>query len=93
MPIAAHATAASKDEARQFMAIFPDLVRDLTDAGRHLDIPEATKWFAKVLLIKSLFRIFFYIFGFRFYSTMYLVVRKTGAWPWSRRIRCWLIKI
>ncbi|XP_063241129.1 farnesyl pyrophosphate synthase-like [Bacillus rossius redtenbacheri] len=38
-----------KDESREFMAVFPDVVRDLTDAGRHTDIPEANKWFAKVL--------------------------------------------
>ncbi|CAB3360434.1 Hypothetical predicted protein [Cloeon dipterum] len=31
------------------MAVFPDLVRDLTEAGRHQDVPDATKWFAKVL--------------------------------------------
>ncbi|RZF44795.1 hypothetical protein LSTR_LSTR000747 [Laodelphax striatellus] len=46
---AAAGTAVSKDEKREFMAVFPDIVRDLTDAGRHLDIPEATKWYAKVL--------------------------------------------
>nr|QYV43139.1 farnesyl diphosphate synthase [Colaphellus bowringi] len=39
----------SKEESREFMAIFPDIVRDLTDAGRHTDIPEVTKRFAKVL--------------------------------------------
>ncbi|KAJ8925720.1 hypothetical protein NQ315_009567 [Exocentrus adspersus] len=39
----------SKEESRQFMAIFPDIVRDLTDAGRHTDIPEVTKRLAKVL--------------------------------------------
>ncbi|XP_057657389.1 farnesyl pyrophosphate synthase [Diorhabda carinulata] len=39
----------SKDESREFMAIFPDIVRDLTDAGRHTDIPEVTKRFAHVL--------------------------------------------
>ncbi|KAF2896874.1 hypothetical protein ILUMI_09302 [Ignelater luminosus] len=39
----------SKDESREFMSIFPDIVRDLTDAGRHTDIPEVTKRFAKVL--------------------------------------------
>ncbi|XP_049818692.1 farnesyl pyrophosphate synthase isoform X2 [Aethina tumida] len=39
----------SKEEARDFMAMFPDIVRDLTDAGRHTDIPEVTKRFAKVL--------------------------------------------
>lgn len=31
------------------MAVFPDIVRDLTDAGRHTDIPTVTKHFAKVL--------------------------------------------
>ncbi|CAG9812989.1 unnamed protein product [Phaedon cochleariae] len=39
----------SKEESREFMAIFPDIVRDLTDAGRHTDIPEVTKRFAKML--------------------------------------------
>lgn len=39
----------SKEESREFMAVFPDIVRDLTDAGRHTDIPEITKWYAKVL--------------------------------------------
>lgn len=49
VPKAAVKTAVSKDLSREFMARFPDLVRDLTEAGRHLDIPEVTKWFAKVL--------------------------------------------
>lgn len=31
------------------MAIFPDIVRDLTEAGKHTDIPEVTKWYTKVL--------------------------------------------
>lgn len=31
------------------MAVFPDIVRDLTDAGRHADIPEVTKRFVKIL--------------------------------------------
>lgn len=39
----------SKDDKRDFMALFPDIVRDLTDAGRHLDIPDVTKRHAKVL--------------------------------------------
>ncbi|XP_027837608.2 farnesyl pyrophosphate synthase [Aphis gossypii] len=42
-------TAVSKDETRDFMAVFPDVVRDLTDTGRNLDIPDVTKWLAKVL--------------------------------------------
>lgn len=39
----------SKEESREFMAVFPDIVRDLTDAGRHTDIPSVTKRYAKVL--------------------------------------------
>ncbi|XP_012168914.1 farnesyl pyrophosphate synthase-like isoform X1 [Bombus terrestris] len=38
-----------KDESRELMAVWPDIVRDLTDAGRHLDIPDVTKWLVKVL--------------------------------------------
>jgi hypothetical protein len=38
----------TRDESREMMALWPDVVRDLTDAGRHLDVPEATKWLAKV---------------------------------------------
>jgi len=33
------------------MSVFPDIVRDLTETGRHLDIPDATKWFAKVSIV------------------------------------------
>ncbi|KAG7209639.1 hypothetical protein KM043_011286 [Ampulex compressa] len=39
----------SKDESRELMAVWPDIVRDLTDAGRHLDIPDVNKWLVKVL--------------------------------------------
>ncbi|XP_011312481.1 farnesyl pyrophosphate synthase [Fopius arisanus] len=39
----------SRDESREMMGLWPDIVRDLTEAGRHLDIPDATKWMAKVL--------------------------------------------
>ena len=48
VPVALTGTAVAKDESREFMAVFPDIVRDLTDAGRHLDIPDVTKWYAKV---------------------------------------------
>lgn len=41
-------TAVSKDDARDFMAVFPDIVRDLTDTGRNLDVPDVSKWLAKV---------------------------------------------
>nr|AHH34857.1 farnesyl diphosphate synthase [Epicauta gorhami] len=40
---------ASKDDVREFMAVFPDLVRDLTDAGRQTDLPEVNKRFSKLL--------------------------------------------
>ncbi|XP_050425247.1 farnesyl pyrophosphate synthase isoform X2 [Adelges cooleyi] len=49
VPPAIVGTAVSKDDSREFMAVFPDVVRDLTDTGRHLDIPDVTKWLAKVL--------------------------------------------
>jgi len=38
----------NKAELMQFNAVFPDIVRDLTETGRHLEVPAATKWFAKV---------------------------------------------
>ncbi|XP_054002127.1 farnesyl pyrophosphate synthase [Hylaeus anthracinus] len=31
------------------MGVWPDVVRDLTETGRNLDIPDVTKWTAKVL--------------------------------------------
>lgn len=46
-------TAVSKDETRDFMAVFPDVVRDLTDTGRNLDIPDVTKWLSKVFSLLS----------------------------------------
>lgn len=49
MPLAARGLAVSKDQSREFMAVFPDIVRDLTETGKHLDAPEASKWLAKVL--------------------------------------------
>lgn len=39
----------ARDESREMMAVWPDVVRDLTDAGCHLDIPDVTKWIAKVI--------------------------------------------
>ncbi|GJQ66635.1 Fpps [Trypoxylus dichotomus] len=48
-PQAAAVALASKEESREFMAVFPDIVRDLTEAGKHTDIPEVTKWYTKVL--------------------------------------------
>lgn len=51
IPLAISGTVATKDESRDFMAVFPDIVRDLTETGRHLDIPDATKWFAKVSML------------------------------------------
>jgi hypothetical protein len=51
VPSAVSGTLATKDESRDFMGVFPDIVRDLTETGRHLDIPDATKWFAKVSIV------------------------------------------
>lgn len=38
----------SKDESRELMAIWPDIVRDLTEVSEHLDIPNISKWISKV---------------------------------------------
>lgn len=58
MPLAARGLAVSKDQSREFMACFPDIVRDLTETGKHIDVPEASKWLAKVrsMLFLSVFR-------------------------------------
>ncbi|CAG9564055.1 unnamed protein product [Danaus chrysippus] len=49
MPLAARGLAVSKDQSREFMACFPDIVRELTETGKHIDVPEASKWLAKLL--------------------------------------------
>ncbi|XP_030388605.1 farnesyl pyrophosphate synthase [Scaptodrosophila lebanonensis] len=48
VPIAARVTV-SKDESRDFMAVFPDLVRDLTTVTKSYNCNDAAKWLAKVL--------------------------------------------
>lgn len=39
----------SKEENREFMAFFPDIVKDLTEATHCTDFPEVSKRFAKVI--------------------------------------------
>jgi hypothetical protein len=41
-------TSISKDELGDFMAVFPDIVKDLTDNGLNLDVPDVNKWLEKV---------------------------------------------
>lgn len=41
----------SKEESREMMAVWPDVVRDLTDASKYYDIPDVSKWMAKVSVI------------------------------------------
>nr|XP_016930429.1 farnesyl pyrophosphate synthase [Drosophila suzukii] len=48
VPIAARVTV-SKDESRDFMAVFPDLVRDITTVTKNYNCNDAAKWFAQVL--------------------------------------------
>ncbi|KAH8253247.1 hypothetical protein KR032_004457 [Drosophila birchii] len=48
VPIAARVTV-SKDESRDFMAVFPDLVRDITTVTKAYNCNDAAKWFAQVL--------------------------------------------
>ncbi|XP_068220264.1 farnesyl pyrophosphate synthase isoform X2 [Palaemon carinicauda] len=49
LPPAKVGKAASEDEKRDFMTLLPDIVRDLADIDSNSDIPEAQKWYAKVL--------------------------------------------
>ncbi|XP_047486639.1 farnesyl pyrophosphate synthase-like [Penaeus chinensis] len=49
LPPAKTGRAASQDERREFISVFPDMVRDLSEIGTHSDIPEAQKWYAKIL--------------------------------------------
>ncbi|XP_037827515.1 farnesyl pyrophosphate synthase [Lucilia sericata] len=48
VPIAARVTV-SKDESRNFMAVFPDIVRDLTEAANSYNSSDASNWFARAL--------------------------------------------
>ncbi|EDV56491.1 farnesyl pyrophosphate synthase [Drosophila erecta] len=48
VPIAARVTV-SKDESRDFMAVFPDLVRDVTTVAKAYNCSDAAKWFAQAL--------------------------------------------
>lgn len=50
IPEAISATAASKDELIQFMSVWPDIMRDLTEFAKKRDIGDtAMKWFSKAL--------------------------------------------
>ncbi|KAF2361153.1 Polyprenyl synthetase [Trinorchestia longiramus] len=49
IPPAKIGKAASSDEQIEFLSLFPDVVRDLSMDSEHDDIPEAQKWFSKVL--------------------------------------------
>uniref|UniRef100_A0A182IT14 Farnesyl pyrophosphate synthase n=1 Tax=Anopheles atroparvus TaxID=41427 RepID=A0A182IT14_ANOAO len=49
VPEAAAHTAVPKSESREFMAVFPDVVRDLTAYASKYDKSLATKWFVRAL--------------------------------------------
>ncbi|XP_058826673.1 farnesyl pyrophosphate synthase [Topomyia yanbarensis] len=49
VPEAVTQTVVSKSESREFMAVFPDLVRDLTEYVNKYDGKVAAKWFARSL--------------------------------------------
>lgn len=42
-----------RDESREMMGLWPDVVRDLADIVRQLDMPDATKWMTKVILFNK----------------------------------------
>lgn len=75
-------TAVSKDETRDFMAVFPDIVRDLTDTGRNLDVPDVTKWLSKVvsqllLLVLTLFIFYVLITSIFYFTYIVAAVQRT----------------
>ncbi|KAB7504903.1 Farnesyl pyrophosphate synthase [Armadillidium nasatum] len=49
VPPAKLGQAASENDKRDFLAVFPDVVRELTNLGTQSDISDAQKWFAKVI--------------------------------------------
>lgn len=38
----------SKEESREMMALWPDIVRDIREAAENLNIPNVAKWMEKV---------------------------------------------
>lgn len=46
---AAIQSAASKDDIREFMSVWPDIVRDLNDYAKKYEPHDAPKWFSKLL--------------------------------------------
>ena len=48
LPPAKVGKAASVNEQREFVSMFPDIVRDLSLDEDYKDIPDAQKWFSKV---------------------------------------------
>ena len=50
-----------KDESRELMAVWPDILRDLTTANRHNDMPDVTKWLAKVFSFSLFFQILLHL--------------------------------
>lgn len=60
VPPAKIGRAASSDEQIEFMSLFPDIVRDLSMDSDYDDIPEAQKWFSRVL--SKILRFFFIYF-------------------------------
>lgn len=49
VPEAAQHTAVSQSESREFMTVFPDLVRDLTEYAKKYGGSTAEKWFSRAL--------------------------------------------
>jgi hypothetical protein len=39
----------SKEEREEFMSIFPQLIKDLTEIPEHRDMPDTNRWLARVM--------------------------------------------
>jgi farnesyl diphosphate synthase len=40
-----------KEENKEMMAVWPDIVRDITETARNLNIPDVADWMEKVIHI------------------------------------------
>lgn len=68
-------TQISKEELGNFMSVFPDIVKDLTDNGVKLEVPDVTKWFENVCVTMILFFSYIlYIIIIYLPTTLYFII-------------------
>jgi len=72
----------SNDEFGNFMAVFPELVKDLTDTSLKLNMPDATEWLENVcangfvLLLYYLYIQYTYTYIYKFCSIVAVAIQR-----------------